>query len=269
MIGKFLYVGVGVLVAVGCFSNVGSAQMNEFRIETDILVPSQTKPVQQTLTLFQNGIAYDFSRDEPDQITVVDPERKRIVMIDGQRQIQTHIDLTWLNSYMESARVEAANRPGLAKFLEDSKVIEFDKSTETFTVGSNVLRYAATMQFPSEEAVAIQFARFADASAYLNAWRVNSPPPFARIALNEAVARQGAIPEEITRTTYVTDQERVVDNHVLKCRLHPNWKLSKDDYARIDDIGRMLEKYQTVSNTAFYQKGPTVKSANLSQPELK
>jgi hypothetical protein len=188
------YLAAGMLVLACSLPSIGSAQVNEFRIETDVMVPSQTKPVQQTLTLFRGGVAYDFSRDEPEQITMVDTERKRIVLIDGRRQMQTHIDLAWLNSYMESARNEAAALPGLANFLEDSKLVEFDKATETITVGAKVLRYASTMQFPGEESMAAKFAQFADASAYLNAWRANSPPPFARVALNAAVAKQGAVP---------------------------------------------------------------------------
>jgi len=253
----------GMLLACS-FPSTGSAQVNEFRIETDILVPSQTKPVQQTLTLFRSGVAYDFSRDEPDQITMVDPERKRIVLIDGRRQVQTHIDLAWLNSYMESARNEAAALPGLASFLEDSKLVEFDKATDTIAVGAKVLRYTATMQFPSDEALAVQFARFADASAYLNAWRANSPPPFARVALNAAVAQQGAVPEEITRTTFVLEQQRVVGEQIVKCRLHPNWRLSKDDYARIEEIGKMLVSYPTVSHADFYQKVPATASSRAA-----
>lgn len=262
------YLAVGILVLACSLPSIGSAQVIEFRIETDIMVPSQTKPVQQTLTLFRGGVAYDFSRDEPEQITMVDTERKRIVLIDGRRQVQTHIDLVWLGSYMESARNEAASLPGLANFLEDSKLVEFAKATDTVTVGAKVLRYTSTMQFPSEESVAVQFAQFADASAYLNAWRANSPPPFARVALNAAVAQQGAIPEEITRTTFLLEQERVVGEQIVKCRLHPNWRLSKDDYTRIDEIGKMLVSFSAVSHADFYQKVPTTARGRASA-ELK
>lgn len=255
MVGTYPVFIAGALLALCAVPSIGSAQVNEFRVETDVFVPDQTKPLQQTLTLFRDGVAYDFSRDEPGQITILDPRRQRIVMLDATREIQTLVDLASLTALMDSARNQASTT-GLAVYLEDARSISFDEPSKTVTVGAKVLRYESTLQEPREAAMATQFAQFADASAYLNAWRANSPPPFARIALNAAVAQRDALPEEITRSTFVLDEGRVVGEHVVKCRLHTNWRLSKNDGARIEEIRGMLVNFKVVSHTEFYQPQP-------------
>ena len=265
MIGRYPLLFAGALLVICSFAETATAQLSDFRVETDVLVPNEPKPVQQTLTLFKNGVAYDFSRDEPDQITMVDPIRMRIVLLDAERKVQTQVDLSGLNALMDSARNQAATT-GLSIYLEDARTVGFDADTKKVTVGAKVLRYEATLQEPREAKMAAHFAKFADASAYLNAWRAASPPPFARIALNQAIAEQTALPDEITRTTFIRDKDQVVGEHVVKCRLHSNWRLSKDDELQIQEIGKMLVNFATLSNAEYYQP-PQVATGQANAPK--
>ena len=82
------------------------AQENGFRLETDVFVQGNDKPVSRTVTLFHNGVAYDFPRDGQ-RVTMVDPSGNRIVIFDTQRSVQTVVDIKELAKLMETAKKQA------------------------------------------------------------------------------------------------------------------------------------------------------------------
>ncbi len=214
-----------------------------FRVVTDVFFGSQKEPAQQTLTLFSAGVAYDISFDDPNQITMVDVARDRIVLLNKQQQTQTSIDLKQLQQYIDSARKQAETS-NLALYLKGAEQIEV--TNNVVSVGDSVMRYEATLQQPRDEQMAQQYARAADALSLLNGWR-SGVPPFARLSLNRVVAEQKSLPEEITRTARSDSQTEVV-----KCRLHTNWRLSKVDEKQVADIGTMLVTYRTVTEPEFF-----------------
>lgn len=214
-----------------------------FRVVTDIFFGTQKEPAQQTLTLFSGGVAYDISFDDPNQLTMVDPARDRIVLLNKQTQTQTSLDLKQLQEYIESARKQAQTSK-LALYLEGADQIEV--TNETVRVGDAQLQYQATLQQPRDVQMSVQYARAADALSLLNGWR-SGVPPFARLSLNRVVAEQQALPAEITRTTRNSNQTEIV-----RCRLHTNWRLSKDDEKQVAEIGTMLVSFQQVSPPEFF-----------------
>jgi hypothetical protein len=214
-----------------------------FRVETDVRVGTRTEPTQTSLTLFSGGVAYDISFDDPNQITMIDVQRERIVLLNKEARTQAIIDLRQLQQYIESARKQAETSQ-LAPYLRGADQI--DLTNNVVQVGDGVLRYEATLQAPREEQMAQQYARVADALSLLNGWR-SGVPPFARLSLNRVVAEQKSLPKEITRTTSGNNQTEVVS-----CRLHANWRLSKDDEKRVSEIGTMLVSFQTVSPPEFF-----------------
>ncbi len=244
---------VGHLLVLSMFMSIatetGTAQeavappTAAFRVATDIYFGSQKEPAQQTLTLFSSGVAYDISHDDPNQITMVDVARDRIVLLNKQLQTQTTIDLKELRQYIASARKQAETTK-LASYLIGADQIEV--TNNVVSVGDGVLRYQATLQQPREEEMAVQYGQAADALILLNGWR-SGVPPYARLSLNRVVAEQKSLPEEITRTASNDSQSEVV-----RCRLHTNWRLSKDDEKKIADIGTMLVTFQNVSPPLFF-----------------
>ncbi len=233
--------------------NLASSQV-EFRVVTDVFLGNQKEPAQQTLTLFSGGVAYDISFDDPNQISMVDVGRDRIVLLNKELQIQTSIDLKKLQQYIESARKQAETSD-LAVYLHGAEQIEVVNSS--VTVGDQVLRYQASLQQPRDEQMAQQYARTADALSLLNGWR-SGLPPFARLSLNRVVAEQKSLPEEITRTTSGNQKTEVV-----RCRLHANYRLSTEDKQQVTEIGKMLVSFRSVGEQEFFSATgkPTVKVA--------
>lgn len=231
-----------------------------FRVVTDIFFGTKKEPAQQSLTLFSSGVAYDISFDDPNQITMVDPGRARIVLLNKSQQTQTAIDLNELQRFIDSAR-KAAETSELAEYLKGADKISVTDSG--VSVGDSVLQYHTTLQQPREAYMAQQYAQAADAFQLLNGWR-SGMPPFARLSLNRVVAEQQAIPQEITRTT---SSGKGKHKDVVRCRLHTNWRLSKDDERQIADIGGMLVSYQQVTAAEFFAAlGKPATTANAAAP---
>lgn len=258
-------VGMGVCVAQDPTVKTSSAQpavasTAGFRVVTDIYFGTKNEPAQQSLTLFSAGVAYDISFDDPNQITMVDPGRARIVLLNKSLQTQTAIDLNELQRFIDSAR-KAAETSELAEYLKGADKISVTDSG--VSVGDSVLEYHTTLQQPREPHMAQQYAQAADAFQLLNGWR-SGMPPFARLSLNRVVAEQHAIPQEITRTTSSGGGKQ---KDVVRCRLHTNWRLSKDDERQIADIGSMLVNYKQVPPAEFFAAlGKPAATANAAGP---
>ncbi len=249
---------------VGCFAqDTVSTSQASFRVVTDIFLGTEKKPAQQTLTLFSSGVAYDISFDDPNQITMVDPQRDRIVLLDKTTKTRALIGLKELNQFIESARKQAETSE-LAIYLKGAEKI--DVADNVVSVGDSVLKYRSTLQQPRDEQMAVQYASAADALILLNGWR-SGMPPFARLGFNRVVAEQKSLPHEITRTAGSGNHTDVV-----RCLLHANWRLSSDDEKLIAEIGNMLTSYQSVPAAQFFadqSKAAKVKFADKSNTQKK
>ncbi len=215
-----------------------------FRVVTDVFFGTQKSPAQQSLTLFSAGVAYDISFDDPNQITMVDPQRSRIVLLNKATQTQTAIDLKELQQFIDSAR-KAAETSELATFLKGADKIAV--TDDSVSVGDSVMQYQTSLQKPRDPQMAQQYAQAADALILLNGWR-SGMPPFARLSFNRVVAEQQSLPQEITRTTSSGKQTIVV-----RSLLHANWRLSKDDERQLAEIGTMLVNFAQVTAPEFFE----------------
>ncbi len=213
--------------------SVAQAQQPSFRIDTDLHFGKSVAPSKQSLTLFSDGVYYDFSKDDPTAITIIDPQRNRIVLLDGKRNIQTTIDMTELSKIVESAKMQA-NSPDLKLLIKASEQVVFDDQTSTCTVGIKQINYVATTQKPPESIIAQQYADFANWSARLNAVHEAQRPPYVRMRLNDELGSRGLIPAEIEISTTLASGKP----STARCRLIALWLLSRDDQAAIKAVGR-------------------------------
>lgn len=221
----------------------------DFRVETDVTTAEQAAPIYQSVTIFSSGVAYDYSLGEPHRIVVIAPGENRVVFLDSKRGVKTEIHLDNLTSFLEEARKELANSK-MAAALEDANLVHVDPGTGVIMVGQNFFRYQAIPQKLSDPSIAKLFAQFADVSACINAWRSpdRSPPSFARMKLNQALADQSWIPQEIVRTTVSSSGHQ----SVLKSRVHASWQLSDDDKRLVENFRTMVESYWKVEVKDYF-----------------
>lgn len=230
-----------VLVLSWCAATPGTAQ--EFRIETDVFVGDAKQPVGETLTIFSNGLVYDFLLTGIEEITLFDRKRDRLVLMDTQRKVKTVLTMDDIVTFV--AKMKAQLNEEQRSFLvgdADSAVIEQDGWLK---LGNDRVEYRATCVKPKDKSTALEYQQFADWYARLNAMRGNLPP-FLRVHLNSEIAKRGLIPKTIERTIY--EQNVLRDKkQVVRSRHLANWRLSKTDRKRIDRAGTYLTTYPTVT----------------------
>ena len=243
------------LLAMALISDAISA---DFRVETDVFAAEQAQPVQQSLTLFVDGVAYDYSLGDPSHVTIVDVAQQKITLLDTEREVQSQVSLSDLNALMESAKNQAATT-GLAVYLADANIVDVDQANNRVTVGEKQLQYTAKLEVLDDATMVSQYRQFADATANLNAWLSAAPPPFARVALNAAIGNRSALPSEISRTAFAFDSKQKT-GHVVRCRLHTSRKLSEDDRTRIEEFRRLSTQLALVPIGEFVEKPEEVAS---------
>lgn len=233
------------------------AAATAFRVDTDIyLKVNNPKPDKQTLTLFKEGVYYDFPMDDDKQtITMTDPLGGRIVVLSPFRQIKTVFKTTELTSRIESLKKELSVKPELSKMLNQKAT--YIEATGVVRVGDDSFVYEATLQPARDASIAAQYADFADWSARLNALLPPNFPPFIRFELNREVAARGALPDMITRTTRHNGSSSIIRSKQLVIA-----GLSSDDEAKIRMVGELLSRCKEVSQTEFFTNPAELARAN-------
>jgi hypothetical protein len=234
------------LLAVCAGPTAWAAEERGFRVESEVFVNGAEEPVARSLTLFRDGIAWDFlepsaakgGNDAAGEIVLHDPSRERVVLVDPVRNLKTQIDAIRLERLSVSlaswARksddrlVRWAGGPDFGEGMTES-----DDRIEL--VGPRV-RYAIEFATPPTAEAAGLYRRFADTAILLKALvRPGGLPPFPRLAINRRVAAAGGIPTEVSleidsRAALVTGRA-----DTLRCvhKFHP--RLLAGDLSRIEE----------------------------------
>jgi len=234
---------------------------NQFRCDTEVFAGKDTKPVQQTLTMFDGKVVYDFmlgKPEKPEEITVFDLGRGQITLLDPARKLKTTIlrddMLEWTATYKtvkaESELFIFCTQPTFKeKFTDD-----------TLTLSSKQFSYEAVGVKPEQSGSEVLYRQFADWSARLNGMRPGNLPPFPRLQLNESLAAKGLLPRTIKRTistAHLTGRrsETVRSEHLF------NPQLSAGDKKQIEEVGDRLIEFKAVSWKEYLGLNPVQKTA--------
>lgn len=230
------------------------AAATAFRVDTDVYEEGTKEPVKQTLTLFNEGVYYDFAIDETQAVTVIDPHGGRIILLSPQRQTKTTLKTAQLLTYVTQARQQIANTE-LNAMLTAVGQVHFDPQQNKLRVGDETLYYEATLQTPKDASMATQYADFADWSARLNAILPPKFPPYLRLELNRQIAERQLLPEAIYRVSQH-------NNHTttFRAQLIANGRLSKEDMNKLSSVGGLLHSCKEVSIEEFFGAKPALTS---------
>jgi hypothetical protein len=240
-----------VLACVGSFCLANSAHSQDFRVEADVFVEDGGESVSETLTLFKGDVVYDFFLKGPDETTMFDINRGRIILLDGVRRVQTTLTTDQLLELSDAIRQRGAAR-GNQPLFEPQITTNYAEQEKILTLTSDRLTYRAKGIDPKLPHAAERFRQFADWYARLNAIRPGNPPPFGRLELNGALAGHGLVPEEIERTVVL---DRPLANKTLRARSRHIfvWTLSSTDQKRIDKAGQNLAAFESVGLGQYWQ----------------
>ncbi|MFN9369443.1 MAG: hypothetical protein ACK6CT_11890 [Planctomycetia bacterium] len=185
------------------------------RVESDLFADGASEPVARSLTLFENGVAWDFLELPPREgaaaaeqpalqlaeIVLHDPARQRVVVIDPRRDLKTQVETVRLERLSVSlARWARTADDRLVRWAGgpdfDAGLTENEASLEL--VGPRV-RYAVAYEAAPSPEAAGAYREFADTAILLRALlHPGGIPPFPRLALNRRLEAAGAIPAEVT-----------------------------------------------------------------------
>ena len=261
---------VALLVASAASAAPGAGDPRgfELRVESELFADGAAEPVARSLTLFRDGVAWDFlelaAPEGTDggmrlaEIVLHDPARERVVVIDPNRDVKTQV---------ETIRLERLS-VSLAKWARsaDDRLVRWaggpdfgdgitEKEDAMELVGPRVRYAVAYGAAPSTEA-ATTYRRFADTAILLKALlQPGGIPPFPRLALNRRIEAAGAIPAEVSLE--IDPKLALVAGRPsrLKCvhKSHP--RLLAGDVARIEDGEAHVASATAVNVAAFVADG--------------
>lgn len=237
------------LVASAVIHFTTPAFAEEFRIESKVFAikGKEESLTSESLTLFDDGKIYDFL-SSPHEITLFDFSRDRIVLMDASRKVRSELSTDKLTTFAEQLRTRAIrqNDP-LLQFCVDPKFEESPLSGGRIKFASPLMTYQIKTQKVENPSVAHQYRQFSDCSARLNTMlHPGGLPPFPRLAINAALAKQeGRVPEQVEVT--LAPQNRLTGKPtVLRSEHTLVMKLMASDRKKIDEAGDDLVTFREV-----------------------
>ncbi|TWT88540.1 hypothetical protein Mal64_20230 [Pseudobythopirellula maris] len=248
---RHLLLALTVALAPCALSFVASAATAaEFRIETTVHALDEEEPTSESITLFHDGVAYDF-RDSVGRVTIFRPSSGdkpgRFLLLDENREVRTEIGADQVAALMIKLRRWAAlQKDPFLRFAGDPVFKEeFDAATGELRLTSDVLSYRLVTMPVADSAAMAELRGFLDAYAQLHTMLEAGVPPGPRLKVNEAITRRSVVPVEIE----LTDGD--AEEPALKSKHRVTWILSKKDKQRIDLARDHLAEYREVSNAEF------------------
>lgn len=238
------------------------ASAGDFRVDTDLFQGDEKEPFLTTLTVFSNGIVYDFRWTEPKEVTVFNPLHGKFTLLDESRKVKATILTQELLDFTLALEQQAAQQRGLFAFCAEPKfavvatpVEENGQMLTELRLSAKPLTYVVKGQKPEHADSVKAYRQFADWCARLNAAMPGNLPPAARLELNEQLAENELLPLEITRTIPGTTKSKIV-----RSQHRVNWALSDKDQKNIGRAGDMMATFEAVSFNNY--RGEPDKAAN-------
>lgn len=244
-----LFCGTLAFAMLAMFIDASPAKAQGFRMETDVLLGEQKEPICRTLTLFTDGLVYDFILSgDTKEVTVFDMNSGRVILLDSKRSLKTVLTHEQLIRLTTSLKLELKSDNSVFHFAANPKFeTNFDEASSVLTLSSDRMMYRVQGKPAELSDAPRQYQELADWSARLNACRPGNLPPFARLELNRELAERGLVPFEVQQTIVVPGRLGSSRKLELKTRHLVNWALGTNDRKRIESVSQQIGKFEAVS----------------------
>ena len=236
-----LLVAVGILT-VASVVGINPCVAQEFRIRTTVYHHQpDVDPaiVSRSFSIFHAEKVFD-SVDGLGEVTIFDPARKRLTILNESRMIKAVINFDEIKNLLKVARhqtqeyihdqIKRKESTGneiaaQLKFQLDPVFdVQFEKSKNQLVLDSQLINYRVQCVAPDQKAAVGAYLRFADWMARLNyVFHPYTLPPGSRIMLNEELRSRDLIPTEVELQTRLEKKLHLRAEH----RIH--WKLDHKD----------------------------------------
>ena len=233
---------VGLVIAALVCSTARATEPLQMRVESEIFIDRGTEPVARSLTIFRDGLAWDFlDGPEPGQaveIVLHDPARERVIVIDPHRNVKTEIDHLRLERL--SVSLGAWARRSDDKLVRWAGGPAFDEGCQvadrSLELAGPRAKYVVEFAEATAPEAAETYRQFADTALLLKALlHPGGIPPFPRLAINKQVAAAGGIPQTVTLEIDTRGALLGGRSQVLRSvhKVHP--RLLASDLQRVED----------------------------------
>lgn len=238
-------------LAWGCGWWAGQTRADDFRIHSRVFI-GEGQVARENITLFHAERVYDFMT-QPPAVTVYEPGRARFVLLDPVRQRQTEVTLESLDQFLADLRRQASESENpLLQFLAQPQFRESGGAEGEMLLASPWMSYRLKTAPAHGREASRRYREFSDGFAKLNTLtNPASLPPFARLAVNAALDRAGALPSEVA-LTIVTQARPERKEITYQSRHHVQWRLLEEDLNRVAQADSDLEGFAFVPLEQFF-----------------
>ncbi|MCS7306840.1 MAG: hypothetical protein NZ602_17245 [Thermoguttaceae bacterium] len=227
---------------------VGGAWGIDFRMENKVYFGNQREPAVETTTIFYNGVVYDFLK-KPAEITILENQR-RIVLLDTERRVKTHVTLHEVEAFVERLRRRADeySDPFVVFLGRPEFEHHFDPESRELTLSSRWITYRVLTVDAESAELAEEYRMFADALARLNALlNPKGLPPFPRLVLNAELQRREMIPKEVHLTIHSDRSLFPKKRTVLRSEHYLVRQISEADRTRVQQAIEFQNLFPQIS----------------------
>jgi hypothetical protein len=243
---------IAILSIVLGVAAASPTQSADFRVENKVYIEGQAKPQSQGMTIFHDGLVYDFLADPP-EIMVFDKPHGRFVLLDAGRRVQSEVATDDVKAFTDRAKKSLAKSkapPQIHWLAEPAFDTTYDSATSLLTLRSEWLTYQVVL-LPTGPEAAAQYREFSDWDAQFNhVINPQSRPPFPRMMLNAELERNHGIAKEVQLTTtfFTQTPTKITSRHELA------GQLDASDMKRVAEAREDMKSFQHVALKDYVQR---------------
>jgi len=229
--------------------NLSSAVGQEFRIESQVYDANSKLPVSQNVTLFSQGLVFDFrmsndAQPKPLEVIVYNSRNRMLVLLDPARQIRLELADLSLLRIVDGVRRETMQDKRTSFLVENDFEEIADWSTKWVTLNSPQIVYRFKGEQPKDVSILPLYFEFLENFTRLGATDPTKIPPFPRMKLNQSIKRLGWIPSEVQIT--VSQNSLFREGFTAKSKHTLITQLSSKDRERIDLAKQYWQTFKNV-----------------------
>jgi len=247
------YRPLAAAVLCACSALVAAAvDAADFHVENAVFVEGKSQPQSQGVTIFQEGLVFDFLT-EPSEVIVFDKGHRRFILLDAGRHVRSEISLDDVQNFINRVRqrLSGHTNPNFRWLADPSFEESFDRENAELTLKSPLITYRVQVQ-ATDATVATQYHEFSDWYAQLNfVLNPKSRPPFPRMMLNDAIDRHQGIAKEVHLVAASSPKDvpvKITSRHQLSTQL------DSTDASRVAEARKHLQSFRSVSFREYRQE---------------
>jgi len=241
---------------------------SEFRIKIDIYENESKPPINSIETIFIGGQYMELD-DNRGRVTVVDPGKGRVSILNSEAKTMVHLEMAVLEKQVNSILSEMTTEQR-RKFSSTGEPTA--DAAGFVSLGNANLSYKFKTFTPADPNIAVSYGDFANWSARVNA-RYYKVPPFIRMELNQLLMDQRQLPEELHRLTVIVPPNQadpVGKTEEIIARLFLTEPLTNNDRSRVANVLKSMTEFKINTEKEFFstdtQLRATMEKDSRSKP---